>query len=203
MNIIETKSLGKAWEKIFRKVYSSGNVIQDDKGDIKELLDVFVIIRDIKEDSFVKKYGNKEIIRWMEDNFSKKKPIENWGYSYGQRIYDFLGVNQLEYIVKKLKNNPDSKSATISLMMAPEDKRHVPCLVALDFKIRNGGLVTTSFFRSQDIGKKFYADALVIKKIADKVAKKISWPVKSFVFYIKSAHFYLSDIKQLEKIFNL
>jgi len=201
MEIVRTKTLGSAWKKSFYKVYQQGNIIDDDKGKIKELLDLFVIIQNIEEDSFIKKHGDEQSIKWMKNNFEKKIPIDDWGYCYGQRIYDFLGINQLKSTVERLKKNPYSKSATISLMMAHKDKEHVPCLVALDFKIRKCKLITTVFLRSQDIGKKFYADALAIKNIANKISKEIPSPLGEFVFFIKSAHFYISDLERLEKIF--
>lgn len=203
MDTIRTKTLGEAWRECFQKVYQYGSIIEDDKGKIKEILDLFVIIRDIEEDLFIKQHGDRKIIQWMRDNFGKEKPIEDWGYSYGQRIYDFLGINQFQSVTEKLKRNPDSKSATVGLILPSQDKKHVPCLVALDFKIRNHKLITTAFFRSQDIGKKFYADVLAIKDISNSIGKEISCPLGEFYFFIKSAHFYISDLEQLEKIFEL
>lgn len=204
MRIIRANKIGEAWKKPLLEIYKHGKIIDDDKGKIKELLDFLIIIRGIEEnDPIIKRYANKKIIEWMKQNFEKTEPIDNWGYSYGQRLYNFGGINQIKSIIQKLKKNSAAKSATISLMLPPNDIRHVPCLIALDFKIRNKKLITTAFFRSQDIGKKIYADAISIKSLASKIAKALSMPVAEFVFFIKSAHFYLDDLEQLKDILEL
>jgi len=204
MRIIKASKIGEAWKKSLLEIYKRGEIIDDDKGKIKELLDFLIIVRRIEEDDpIIKEYANKEAIEWMKKNFEKTEPINNWGYSYAQRLYNFLGINQIESIVQKLKKNPVAKSATISLMLPSDDTKHIPCLVALDFKIRNKKLITTAFFRSQDIGKKIYADALVIKLLAGKIAEALSIPIGEFVFFIKSAHFYLDDLEQLKDILKL
>ncbi|MDD3434572.1 MAG: thymidylate synthase [Candidatus Pacebacteria bacterium] len=204
MQIIKANNLGEAWKKSLFKIYKYGKIMDDDKGKIKELLDFLIIIRQIKKnDPIIKRYANKKTIKWMKQNFEQTEPMNNWGYSYGQRLYNFGGVNQIKSIIQKLKKNPVAKSATISLMLPPNDTKHVPCLVALDFKVRNKKLITTAFFRSQDIGKKFYADAIAIKLLTNKIAKALSIQLTEFVFFIKSAHFYLDDIGQLKDMLKL
>jgi thymidylate synthase (methanogen type) len=204
MRVVKTNNLGQAWRKIFNEVYQHGKTLNNNnKGQIKELIDLLVVMQNVEKDSFIRKHGDKKIIKWMKDNFGKIIPVENWGYSYGQRLYNFLGVDQIEVVIKKLKKNPNSKSATINLMLAPNDKKHVPCLAVLDFKIRSNKLITTAFFRSQDVGKKFYADGLAIKEVSKKIAKKISVPLGEFVLFIKSAHFYVNDTGQLKNTFKL
>jgi thymidylate synthase len=200
MKIIKANSLGKCWRECLLVVYREGKILDDDKGKIKELLDLVITIKNIDEDRFVKIHGDKSMIKWMKNNFDKKIPIASWEYSYGGRIYDFQGVNQMSAMIQKLRKNPSSKSATISLMLPPQDNRHIPCLAALDFKVRNKKLITTAFFRSQDVGKKLYADALALKNIADKIAKAINKQTGEFVIFIKSAHFYLKDLNQLKDV---
>ena len=136
----------------------------------------------------------------MLNNFGKTTEVDDWGYSYGQRLYDFKGVNQIKYVISRLKSNHESKSATISFMFPPEDIKHIPCIIAIDFKIRDKKLIVTSFFRSQDIGKKFYADAIAINSIAEKISRSLSIRHQEFLFFIKSAHIYLNDIQILKPI---
>jgi len=202
MKIINSNSLGKCWQQILKAVYRQGKIILNNEGNIKELLDLIIFVKNISEDALVRRYGNRAMIQWMKNNFNKKTPIRGWGYSYGSRIKDFQGFNQMSVIIKKLKNNPHSKSSIIGLILPAEDKQHVPCLIALDFKIRNKNLITTAFFRSQDVGEKFCADALAIKSISERIAKPLNYPLGQFVFFIKSAHIYLSDLDAVDKILN-
>jgi thymidylate synthase len=49
----------------------------------------------------------------------------------------------------------------------------MPCIMSLDVKIRGNEVLRTGFFRSQDIGKKFYADILAFGAIQKEIANTI------------------------------
>ena len=75
---------------------------------------------------------------------------------------------------------------------------HMPCIVALDFKIRNDKLLITGFFRSQDIGKKIYADILALGKIQSEVASALSTTTGEIKIFISSAHIYEQDFGKFQ-----
>lgn len=200
MKHILANNPGEAWKKSVNLVYKKGTEIKDGDNKLIELLNVIITVKDPHLiDDVVKKHGDRKMIRWMKNNFLQLKAIENWGYSYGQRMYDFQGINQFQNIVKKLKTNSDTKSATISFMFPPKDKQHVPCIIALDLKIRKKILIGTAFFRSQDAGKKIYADILSLGNIMSKVANKLAITVGPLLLHIVSLHVYKEDIESLTK----
>ena len=80
------------------------------------------------------------------------------------------------------------------------DDKHVPCICSIDFKIRNNKLNTTAFFRSQDIGKKVYADMISLTKIASLIADSVKADVGFLVLHIASAHIYESDMKRVNSL---
>lgn len=139
----------------------------------------------------------------MRNNFLLNEPITNWGYSYGQRFTNFDGIDQIGGVVEKLKKNPNSKSATITLMNPLGDSHHMPCIVALDFKIREGKLMTTAFFRSQDAGKKIYADIICLGEIAKKIADRVGVAVGALSILTASLHFYEEDREKFSKLLEL
>jgi len=201
MKSIETNTIGDAWVESIKTVLDLGKTVHDGDTKLKEFINLAIKINHPeKEDDILKKYADEKMIEFMISNFLEKEPVLNWGYSYGQRIYDFSGINQFKKIANKLKKNPESKSATISLMNPPEDQKHVPCITVLDFKIRDGHLLATAFFRSQDIGKKFYADAICIGKIGKMISEKINNVPVKLLFVISSAHIYEPDIEKVKKI---
>lgn len=197
------RSIGNAWKELLDATYGSDRTVRDDGMELRELVNVLVTIEaplpPIEEDVFLRRNKDDELVRWMHDNFHSKDPIEGWGYSYGSRLYDFDGLDQIEYVKEKLDTKPESKSATISSMYPPEDSKHVPCICTLDFKIRDG-LILTAFFRSQDVGKKFAPDLLALQEIFEDVAMHLDVAKNEFVVHIASAHIYESDYEQVEEM---
>lgn len=203
-NSITQPSVGMAWISAIERVLSDGQYVKDGDVSLKEILNLTVSITqplcDFCDDDILKVYGNKEMISMMENNFFVEDPINGWGYSYAQRIKDFDGINQYAEIVAKLKKNPETKSATIILNKPKDDKKHIPCVNILDFKLRNNTLILNTFFRSQDIAKKMYADAICLSKIAQKVANELDIKNKILNIYVMSAHIYEIDIENAQRI---
>lgn len=206
MQLLAAPTPGQAWLKACNLVLNEGGEVHDGELLLKEIIDLFIEVENSNDvDPIVKKYGDPEIIDWMiNKNFYGTEPVLNWGYSYGMRLRDFNGVNQVNQIVSKLRKNPEAKSATITTMKPGSDfNGHMPCIMSLDFKIRQGKLLLTAFFRSQDIGKKFYADILSLGKIQNEVARKIGLTAGSVKTFISSAHIYETEFKNIRALINL
>lgn len=197
------RSIGEGWETLLDEVYHDGEATVDDGIELLEMLNVFVELEypllDPENDEFLQRHMDEDRVEWMLDNFHSQDPIDGWGYSYGSRFQDFEGHDQLEYVKEKLTEKPTSKSATISSMYPPGDSDHVPCICTLDFKLRDG-LLMTAFFRSQDVGKKFYADMIALKEIQEDVAKYLSVENNKMVIQVVSAHIYETDFELVEEI---
>lgn len=204
INTIKDISAGKLWIRAMKEVYHNGNPIKDGEQNLKELLNVLIAVENpIIIDEEIKKFGDVSMIEWMDNNFLSLNPVNDWGYSYGQRMYKFNGdYNQFEKIVEKLKKNPESKSATICFAHPGNDNKHSPCIITLDFKIRNNKLNANAFFRSQDAGKKFYADIICMGKIMNLVSTEINVPVGELNIFISSLHIYEKDFGRVLEIIN-
>jgi thymidylate synthase len=192
---------GQIWLKACNLVLNKGGEVHDGELLLKEVVDLFIEVENANDiDPIVKKYGDPEMIDWMvNNNFYGTEPVLNWGYCYGMRLRDFNGINQIDKIVEKLQKNPESKSATITTMKPEVDfEGHMPCIMSLDFKIRQDKLLLTAFFRSQDIGKKFYADILSLGKIQNEVASKIGIASGNVKIFISSAHIYETEFEKLK-----
>jgi len=201
--IFFAKTPGEAWKKAVKLVMSKGKLITNEKETLKECLHVIISIKNpLKSDKILKKFVDKDLLKFMEKNFLKCEPVKDWGYSYGSRIFNFRGVNQVDEVVKKLSKKPESKSAVIILSDPLCDfQTHTPCLSILDFKIRGGKLLTTAFFRSQDVGKKIYADIIMIGKISKIIADRLRIKLGSLILVIVSAHIYKKDWAKINRFF--
>jgi len=202
-NYIKAYSIGEAWILALKTILANGQEVPDDKGSIIEVVPFFIEIIDPPLiDEIIKSKGNKEYLDFLDKNFNDLSPLEEWGYSYAQRLYSLNNVNQINEVITTLNKNPFSKSATISLLLPVQDKKHKPCLTTLDFKIRDSHLIINAFFRSQDIGNKMYGDAFELLKIGKAMSHKL--PIKKVILIhtICSAHVYSIDIERLYTIAN-
>ncbi len=200
---IKEKTPGRAWLKACSVVIENGKEVKDGEVNLKELIDLYIEVeRACNRDEIIKKFSDKKMIDWMvKKNFCGNKPVLNWGYCYGLRLNNYNGVNQIKKIIEKLKKNPEAKSATISTMKPDQDfDGHLPCVICLDFKIRNNKLHLTSFFRSQDIGKKIYADILALGEIQKIVSQKLGVKCGMAKLFISSAHIYETEFGKVNEL---
>ncbi len=99
----------------------------------------------------------------------------NYGYQWQRH-------NQLEYIVNKLRENPDTRHAAISIYDAKENNEYVhdtPCTYAVQFSIVNNKLCMSVYMRSNDIWYGFcndqYQFASLQKMVADRLSINVGW----------------------------
>lgn len=184
-----------------KSILANGIEMQDDKGTIIEMVPFFIeMVHPPLTDKIIESFGDEKYLDFLSKNFNDLANIEEWGYSYAQRLYSLNNINQINEIVEKLKKNQFSKSATISLLLNEHDKKHKPCLTVLDFKIRESNLIINAFFRSQDIGKKMYGDAIELLKIGRKVSHELHINEIVLIHTICSAHIYFADLEKVHTL---
>lgn len=205
MEYIKENTIGEAWLKAAALVLENGNDFYDGDVKLKEILNLFIKINDpLLIDEIVKRYGDRYMIEQLKIVLLDTKPGD-WGWSYGQRLFGDGNryLNQIEFIVDKLKRKPETKSAAVTCLFPQEDFQkgaHIPCICLLDFKIRDGKLHMTACLRSQDIAKKMYGDAIGMGKLMEKVTKEIDVSIGNLNLAIISAHIYESDFAEIDEI---
>lgn len=203
MNELTCLTIGESWIKSCRSIFRKGDAMKDGDKNIRELLHFVLTIKNPSfEDSIVEKYGDREMIAWMNANFfeQKKVPELSNGLSYGTRLFNYNGKNQVEWLIDRLKKKPETKSATIPMLMPNEDEGYIPCVSMLDFKIRDNKLMLVAMCRSIDFGKKAYANMLALHSVQKTIADRVGVKTGEIVMYVVSAHIYDDDYKNVRQI---
>ena len=203
MKMLRVESIGEAWIKSCDIILKEGVNIKDGSEGLKEVMHLIIeITKPDEKDEIIEKHGNKKMIEWMLSNFFQKLTIRELGNakSYRSRLFDYKGKNQIEWVVKKLKRKPESKSATISLLIPNEDESYIPCVSLLDFKIRNNKLVLTTLCRSIDFGSKAFANLIALAKLQKLVAGELGVQKGEMIFHVVSAHIYEKDVERVKQI---
>lgn len=125
-------------------------------------------------------------------------------YTYGERLCGF-DVNQVKYCIEKLKECKASRRAVaVTLRPAVDDYREeIPCLMLLDFKVRNGRMTVTALFRSNDAYGASYANLHGIYHVAEHICDEVGAVVDCIELHQCSAHIYLSDVDEAEKLLEM
>ncbi len=195
-----------AWRRIVQTVFEQGQA----RSGIRELLHLSLVIANPRplstlEISKYKKQVGSEPWERASKIYTRGSSIP-WKPSYIGRLTQWREhskeIDQLEQIKKKALRFPGSKTLCACVFRAPDLSRFiaasVPCVLCLDFKIRDGAVHLGVFFRSQDVYRLFLADyhylAMIQRELTDFLGASSSPPVRSFrngnlIFHLCSAHF--------------
>ena len=199
--LIHTDSIGDCWVSCIENVVKYGTHQIDEDVIIHEILGLSVeITSPTCRDETVENLGDETIIQRTLAKFSRGVDMPDRPFTYGSRIYDHSGINQFDWIIKRLKAKRETKSATIGLLIPGSESANLPCLTTIDLKIRNDQLELQFFFRSQNIFGRQYANLLALAKLQTDIAAECLVAMGSMRGYIASAHIYAFDIPEARRL---
>lgn len=120
-------------------------------------------------------------------------------YTYHDRMVNYNGIDQLDFVVKELAKNPTSRRAVVMVRSAVDIGSSDPaCLQHLQFSVHNGKLDLAVLFRSNDACKATFMNAFALIEIQKRVAEKLGLPVGTYTHRANSFHAYESDWAMLD-----
>jgi thymidylate synthase len=199
MVTIEADSIGQAWLDIARTILSVGARATYDGLPIHEVLMATLVV-DAPQigDEIIERYADPDRLAWMHANFSDHRAVPELGDadSYATRLHDYghTGLDQLQWVVERLRADPTSRSASITTFQPLSDTSYIPCVSLLDFFLVAGGLRVVVYAHSIDFGAKGYANLVELASIQHDVANELGVGTDSLTMIVKSAHIYDSEL---------
>jgi thymidylate synthase len=142
-------------------------------------------------DEYVEKIKNDE-------DFAKKHG--DLGPVYGAQWRNFNGVDQIQYILDELKNNPNSRRMILSAWNPSEikDMALPPCHTLIQFYVAEGRLSLQLYQRSADIflGVPFNIASYALLLMM--MAQVTNLELGEFVHTLGDAHIYVNHFEQIE-----
>ncbi len=202
MELIVSNSILDAWTKSLRLLQKNGVTIMDEDQILFEVLHLFLILENPLDEEEKIRAINPAMANWMKTNFEQETLVPELGNakSYGYRLRNYKGINQLQWVKNRLKTKPETKSATITLLIPDEDTSYIPCVSLIDFKIRNNTLLMTATCRSLDLAKKAVFNFLALKTIAEEIKNELALTNLTLNIHIISAHIYEKDLPLTKSI---
>lgn len=123
---------------------------------------------------------NRHIAKFSDDG-------ERFFGAYGPKV-----VGQLDYVVDKLRDDPQSRQAGLTIWREnPPETKDVPCTVAMFFTIREGKLNTHVFMRSSDAWLGLPYDAFNFTMVTCVILKRLNVEIFDG-FYLEPGTQYLT-----------
>ena len=166
---------------------------------IKEISVVTLVIdRPDPHDEIIATHADPERLAWMHDNFTDRTRVAELGDadSYATRLFDYehSGRDQVRWVIDRLREDPGSRSATITTFQPHTDTSYIPCVSMLDFWLPDGALELVVYAHSIDFGAKGYGNLVELAWLQHHVAEALGAPVGRLVMIVKSAHVYETEL---------
>jgi thymidylate synthase len=192
---IAAPTIGEAWLGVARRILDDGRVSTYDALPIVEITNVSLeVAHPDPDDELITRLADPERLEWMRRNFIEPDLVAELGdaRSYASRIHDYgaSGRDQLDWVVDRLRDDPTSRSATITTFEPLLDITYIPCVSMLDFWIPGDAVDLVVYAHSIDFGAKGYGNLVQLADIQHEVAGRLGRPVGALTFIVKSAHVY-------------
>ena len=198
MELIEARTLGDGWLETCLRIVDRGAAASYDGAGTRELALVTLAIDEPDpDDALIAGLGDPEWLEWMERNFREPDDVAELGgaRSYARRLRDYDGLDQIAWVVERLRADPETRSAVITTLQPSSDTTYVPCLSLLDFWRVDGSLELVVYAHSLDFGKKAYGNLVELARLQHEVAGEVGVPAGRLVVHAKSAHVYEPELE--------
>jgi len=196
------RSLGEAWLLSIYLTLSNGEWILDGDTPLREFRLLHVVIDAIDDDDpVITRLADHNRILLMRRKYGSCGIVPPYKISYGKLLYDNEGVDQVSWLVERLRAKGETKAATITLHRPGETE--LSCLSLLDCKLRNGALDMLALYRSQNVFASQPGNLLALRNLQCHIAKEVGATVGLFALYAASAHVYEKDIEQARQVLHL
>ncbi len=212
---IRRQTIGEAWVEVLKTLLRFGvkseaihHYFDRKVNEYKEILNLAVVIEN-ENPSDPKIYDFFPFDRQDLDNYIREflKPERGEEpYTYGERLFNYEGLNQVERMVGKLKKFPFDKGALAVLWQPKVDNFPVrrpwrtPCLTLIQGQCFGEKFYLTAYFRSNDMFGGWPFNAFALRFLQKQIAKRVGVGLGSLVTISNMAHLYEHDFAAAARI---
>lgn len=187
------------WTRIIHRIMQSGMLQRDERGIETRWCDnVLIHIEDPYTDRVSSKYPFSESV--LREKYASQLLVPDRGefeYTYGERLnaWGSEQINQLDYIVAKLKQNPGTRRAVASTWDPRKDTKsdEVPCLNHFVFMVRDGFLDLSVTIRSNDMFGAWLANVYALAELLSRISTRTELAMGTVTTFSVNAHIYSHD----------
>jgi len=122
---------------------------------------------------------------------------------YARLLHNFNGVNQLQRVIKQLKETPDSRKIVLSLWDPSSKAKQVPCVLSYQWLVLDGELSMFWTQRSADIMVGLASDMLSAWLFNTLLAREVGLKPSTVVMNLHHCHIYKEHYNGAEEYLQL
>ncbi|SCF22207.1 thymidylate synthase [Micromonospora viridifaciens] len=187
-----------AWLSCLRLVLAHGSPVRDDGLLLREVLNVSLTASDCIYEDLLAAGAEVDRIELMVEKYESMNVLPMYPMSYGRLFREHAGVDQLDWLIRRLKLRPESKSATIGFHTPGADT--LSCISLVDCKLRDGRLHLTGVYRSQNVYASQPGNAYALRRLQDRIADELGARTGTLTLHVMSAHIYERDWDAAERV---
>lgn len=126
--------------------------------------------------------------------------------AYGPRLFNMKGIDQVSYVIEKLRQNHASRKAVVQLFDATDvnvdpskEYKDVPCTCTLQFVERRGKLHMIASMRSNDAYRGLPHDIFSFTMLQELIARSLEIELGDYQHLVGSLHLYTQDQLKVER----
>jgi len=211
--VIKAKTISEAWERAVLECWRNGAEVPTEYNEgSKEILGLLIVVENPFEEPRIhrgdiniavrgtlQKYY-EEVLHGTLDWAVEKGRIH---YTYHERLFKYPpeSINQIDYIVKKLKDKNFSRRAQAVTWIPKRDMwvDSPPCLQRVWCTVRNDRLVMHTTWRSRDIFRAMHMNMLAMTELQKKIAEQLGLEIGIYLDFSNSAHIYEKSYDDVER----
>ncbi len=174
------------------------------RGHARRVEDQFRDRERLGDGEFIATHADPARLAWMHDNFTDRARVAalDDADSYTTRLFDYehSGQDQVAWVIDRLREDPLSRSATITTFQPHTDTTYIPCVSMLDFWLPDGAVELIVYAHSIDFGAKGYGNLVELAALQHRVADALEAPVGRLLMIVKSAHVYETELEYVKRV---
>lgn len=210
---VSNETIAQTWLKVLNKIIRYGRnkkTRYTQTNELKEVLNLMAVVTDDNPDKFYLPhylpFTKKDLESYYPQVLTARK-FPNIAYTYGQRLRDHDGVDQIGEIIDLIRRRPFAKKMVAFTANVKDDwgnvnKGDTPCLTQVLASVQDDTLFFTVHFRSQDMVHGWPRNMFSLRKLQKLILDESGDDIKlgQITIVTHSAHIYSDDYELVEKI---
>lgn len=205
---LEDKKIADLWLKVLDRILKFGVNKMSQYGEMqRELVNITTVISDEDPDEpYLPQhlYFNKQDLENYFPQMMTDHIFDGVEYTYGSRLRNFNGINQIKAIIEDLKANNFSRRAigfTWDVMKDTGNPKS-PCLNLINALVQRDQVYMTAYFRSNDMYRAWPQNAFALRKIQKEISQALNIKIGKLCIVSNSAHIYERDFLAASEMVN-